>query len=244
MTADQTRFKKLFRYAELLRGRYLHTLAAYKLFSEFNKLTAPNVVGKRKAESNVKVFNRYKYFILTSKEALRCFSLIELAKFFDEDDRKQTLSIQNIIHYAEKRIESFSKDEFNKYHEDRIILPEIFKNYKTLSQEDLNKIKRRISHNKNRIKYLKNYRDKFLAHDDIKKKEILINKKDVQVLMNIVRNTVDLLYRRLDFASNSYKNYEEEPVQNINRLIENLKEHEIRRISDLEDKLGIKIKKT
>lgn len=241
MTSDQVRFKKLFEFGKQLRNRHLHAIAARKVFDEFNKLSATNIVGKKNAEANVKIFNFYKYFFLTSKEAVRCFFMIELAKFFDEDARKQTLSIQNIIHYAEKRIESFSVDEFHKYHNERYIIPELFEKFKALTKSDLNKIKKRLKRNKNRIENLKKYRDKFLAHDDIKKKDILIHRKDIDVLLKIIKDTIALIYTKLEFSVNSYQNYEEEPVREINRLMKALKEHEDQRLADIEKKYGVKV---
>ena len=239
MNQDQIRFKKLHEYSNQLRNRYLLVLSSNKIFNELNKMSAINIVGKKKAESNVKVFNQYRYYFLTSKEAVRCFLLIELAKFFDEDKRKQTLSIQNVIHFAEKRIESFSTDEFKKFHNDRKIIPELFESFKPLSQTDLNRIKRRLIRNSDSIARLKKYRDKFLAHDDTKKKIILINKKDINILFKIIKDTIALFYNRLDFSSNSYMNYEEEPLREINHLLKALSEHEEQRIAIIKEKYRV-----
>lgn len=241
---DNKRFEKLLIYVIRLRNRYLHFLSAYKLYDEFNKLSAPNKVGIKKAKANVNIFNKYKYFILTSKEALRCFFLIELAKFFDEDKRRnQSLSIQGIIDYALIDIESFSTKEFKKYHKDRVIIPELFEAFTSLSKEDLMKIKNRIKRNSDLINRVKTYRDKYLAHDDIEKINIPIDKKDVVILIRIIKAVIALLYKKLDFSSNSYDNYEKEPVNNINNLVNDLKEQEKIRLNNLEKKYGFKIEK-
>ena len=240
MTTDQIRYKKLFEFGKKLRSRYLLTLASRKLFDEFNKLSAIKIAGKKNAENNVKIFNSYRYFFLTSKEALRCYFLIELAKFFDEDKRRQSLSIQNTLHYAEEKLESFSTNEFHKYHGDRKILPELFKNFTPLSNKDIDKLKNRLKKNKDTILRLKTYRDTVLAHDDIKKKDILLSAKDINVLLKIVKDTVDMFYQKLDFSVNSYKNYEDDPISEINNLLKALKEHEVQRISDINKKYGIK----
>jgi len=242
MDEDQLRFEKLLEFGKRLRNRYLHTLSAYKLFDEFNKLSAENIVGKKRAQANVNIFNKYGYFILTSKESLRCFFLIELAKFFDKDLRKQNLSIENVINYSDKKIESFSVEQFHQYHKDRKIIPELFEKFKALTKKDLNKINKRLNNNQEVIKRLKDYRDQYLAHDDIKKKDIPINKKNVNTLMNIVKDTIELIHHKLDFSSNSYSNYKEEPIKDINRLVKDLKEHEKLRIIRLEEKYGIKRK--
>jgi|GEM_PF-758554 len=242
MEKDNIRFQKLFGFGERFRNRYLHTLSAYKLFDEFNKLSTENIVGRKKANENIKIFNKYSYFILTSKESLRCFFLIELAKFFDEGSRKQNLSVKYALNYANLKIDSFSIEQFYRYHKDRKIIPELFERYKPLSKKDLEKINKRIDYNKATIKRLKDYRDQYLAHDDIKKKDVPINKKDVNTLMNIVKDTIELIYHKLEFASNSYKNYEEEPVQDINRLINDLRVYEKLRLAKLEKEYRVKVK--
>lgn len=56
-------FETLLDYAKKLRSRYLHTLSSFKIFERFTKLPAPNIVGKKRAEENVKVFNIFKYFL-------------------------------------------------------------------------------------------------------------------------------------------------------------------------------------
>jgi len=239
---DDKRFEKLLNYGIRLRNRYLRFLSAYKLYDEFNKLSAPNKVGKKKAGANVNIFNKYKYFIMSSKEALRCFFLIELAKFFDEDKiRKQSLSVQEIVDFALVDINSFSIKEFKKYHKDRVVIPEFFEALVPLSKKDLIKIKNRIKRNSDIIDRVKEYRDKHLAHDDIKKRDVFINKKDIDILAKIVKDVIALLYKKLDFSSNIYDNYEKEPVKNINNLINDLKEQEKIRLLKVEKKYGFKI---
>jgi len=244
MNTSELHFKKLFDYSKRIERRYLHFLSAYRLYDEYNKLSAINKVGKKKAETNVKIFNKYKYFILMSKEALRFFFLIELSKFFDEDiKRRQTLCIQEIINYALKNIDSFSVEQFKKYHKDRKIIPQLFEKFKSLTKKDLNKILRRIKRNDDIILRLKNYRDKCLAHDDINQVNIIINKKDVSILMKIVKDTIDLMYSKLDFSVIIYDNYNKEPINDINNLIKDLVKQEKVRLSELEKKYGVKLPK-
>ncbi|MFA6273651.1 MAG: hypothetical protein WC662_00640 [Candidatus Paceibacterota bacterium] len=242
MNQDQQRFDKLLSFNKRIKTRYLHVLAAQKIFNEFNKLSTESIVGKAGAKNNVNIFNKYKYFILISKESLRCFFLIELAKFFDEDKREQNLSIRKILNFAHAKVESFSVDQFQIHHKDRKIIPELFANFKALTKKDLDKIDKRLKDNKEKIKKIKDYRDQYLAHDDIKKDNILIEKRDANTLMEIIEDTIELLFHKLDFSSTSYDNYKKEPVKDINRLIKDLKNHEKLRILTFERKYGVKIK--
>jgi len=230
-------FETLFDYTEKLRSRYLKILSSFKIFERFNKLSAPNIVGKKKAEKNVKIFNIFKYFFIITKEASRCYFFIELAKFFDTS--KKSLTINKVIDYAEKNITKFTKQDFLNYHNGRQILPELFVQYKQLSLSDLRKIKKRLDKNKIIIKKLKIYRDKYLAHDDIKKIKIGISVKEIKVLLDIVKSMIELLYNKLDFSVNFYINFEEEPIKNFDLLMENLIKFEENRLKEIREKYKI-----
>ncbi len=233
---DQVRFKQLLDFAERLRARYLQILAAFKIFEEFKKVRATDIVGQEMAELNISIFNQYKYFVFPSGEALRCYFLIGLAKCFDEDRR--TVSVKNIIAHAKRKIGSFSVDEFVKYYEGRENLSEVSKNFKALSEDDLLKIENRLSGANGMIKKLKAYRDQYLAHDDTKKEDVPINDQEVASLMDIVKDAIDLIYNRVALAGNCYINYEEEPVRDLQRLIRALREHEADRIEKINKKYG------
>lgn len=209
-------------------------MAASKIFDQFNELLVPNKVGKRKAENNVKVFTRFRYFFLTTKEAARCYFLIELAKFFDT--HKKSLTVHKVIQYAEKNISRLTKQDFLAYHKDRQILSELLAQYKELSLSDLEKIKKRLNRNKTKIDKLITYRNKYLAHDDIKKIKVRITVGETRVLLNIVKSTIGLLYNKLDFSVNSYINFEKQPMEELDKLVENLIEHERHRLEEINKK--------
>ncbi|MBI2627809.1 MAG: hypothetical protein HYW71_00010 [Candidatus Niyogibacteria bacterium] len=234
-------FEKLFSEVQQLRKRLLTTIASHKIFNQFNKLLAPNIVGKRKAEKNVKVFGNYVYFFSTTKEATRCYFLIELAKFFDTlKPKNETRSIYWVLDYAKKNIHRLTREDFTAYHDGQQIIPEIFASYKQLEISDLKKLQKRLTRNKDAIKRLKTYRDQYLAHDDIKKITVKLTVRKTEVLLRIVRDVVELFYHRLEFASNSYKNFEEEPVMEVDRLIKNLAEHEKQRLEEIRKRYAIK----
>ncbi|MDO8572939.1 MAG: hypothetical protein Q7S11_04225 [bacterium] len=232
--SENKEFEKLFSEVQLLRKRFLTTIASHKIFDQFNKLVATNVVGKRKAEKNVKVFGNYVYFFSTTKEATRCYFLIELAKFFDiPKPPDQTRTVYWVLNYAKKNIHRLTQKDFLAYHGERQIIPEIFASYKQLEISDLKKFQKRLTRNKDVIKRLKTYRDQYLAHDDIKKITVKLTVREMDVLLRIVRDVIELFYHKLEFASNSYKNFEEEPVREIERLIKNLAEQLNMRNKDL-----------
>ncbi len=224
-------YEKLFSEVKQIRKRYLNALASHKIFQHYSKLTAINVVGKRKAERNAKTFSNYLYFFTITKEAAKCYFLIELAKFFDEPKiRNQARTVYWVLNYAKKNMHRLTKDDFLNYQSDRQIIPEILATYKPLESTDLNRLKKRLVKNRDKITRLKKYRDQYLAHDDIKKIKVHITIREIDVLLRIVKDVIELFYNKLDFASNSYMNFEQEPVRDIERLFENLAEHEKRRM--------------
>lgn len=236
MYSHQQNYKKAFKWSEDLRSRYLHTLAAFRIFERFKKLAASNIVGKKKAEANVKTFSQHIYFFMPLQEAARYYFFIELAKFFDENRRDQSLTLELVLNFIEKNIYSFSEKEFKKYHSERVFVPELLKGYAQISLKEIKKIRNRLNRNKKLIAELKTYRDQFLAHDDIKKDDVSISGNQIKVLLKIVRDTVDLLYLRLDFSSNSYSNYDKEPAWAVDSVVNALQEHEQERIRIIKKK--------
>ena len=222
-------FTKLFNYAKKLRSRYMNTLNAFNVYDSISELTAPNIIGEKNAKNNAKTLGNFRYFFVIAKESLRCYFLIELAKFFDTSI--QSLTVYEVLRYAEKNIDKFSEEDFLEYHKGRKILPELFINYKQLAIEDIKKIKVKLDKNKTLIKKLKKYRDQYLAHDDIKKIKVKITKAEIEKLLQIIEEIISLLYSRLEFSSNSYVNFEEFPKEDTQRLIEYLQKFEKYRLN-------------
>jgi len=219
-----TEFKTLLGYIKRIRSRYLNALAAFKVYRRLNESIASNIIGWEKAKENVQVFNNYKYFFGIIKEATRCYLLIELAKFFDFSKKfmEQSLTVNEIIRYAKKNISKFTKRDFLSYHKGRRILPELFAQYKPLKLFDIEILESELTKNQNIIIKLKKYRDMYLAHDDINKTRPHINSREVEALLDIVKNTIGLLYSKLDFSANTYSNFEKKPINDLDRIIENL----------------------
>jgi hypothetical protein len=239
---EEMDFDKLLGYTKKLQSRYLNTLAALMIFDRLDEAIVAKKVGKKKAKQNVKIINYHLYFFQTTKEAIRCHFLIELAKFFDIDKRMQSLTIKSVIQFSENNLSSFSTENFLKYHKNRHIFPELFKEYKPLNKNNLSSFTKRLRHNKDRIERLKTYRDKWLAHDDLEKIKIDITKKDVATLMKIIKDLVDLLHLKLEFSSTIYQNYEENPKNEVDTLFAKLVEHEKQRIEAIEREYCLKIK--
>lgn len=235
MYSHKQNFNKALRWTSDLRSRYLHTLAAFRIYERFRKLGAPNIVGKRKAEANVKTFSQHIYFFSPLQEATRYYFFIELAKFF-ENKGDQSLTIEIVLNFIEKNILSFSKDIFKQHHSGRVFISESLDGYIEFTHTDIQKIRSRLKRNKKLISNLKTYRDQFLAHDDIKKEDIKITGQQIRTLLRIVQDVIDLLYLRLDFSSNIYSNYDKEPAWAVDNVVNALREHEQERVKKLKER--------
>jgi len=152
MYSYQDNFKKAIYLLKRLRARYLNTLAAFHIFDRFKELAAPNIVGKKKASENVKIFAQYLYFFSPIQEATRCYFFIEIAKFFDRDS--DALSIGSLLKFLENNLPSFSKTEFIKCHSYKDTDP-LLKAYEELSSSDIKKIRDKIDQKKELIDRLK-----------------------------------------------------------------------------------------
>ncbi len=230
-------FKILFDYMQKMHSRYLKTIAAFAIFDQLNNLAAPNKIGIGRAENNVKIFNNFKYFFQAIKESVRCYFLIELAKFFDKHPK--SLTIEKVITYAEENLSKLTKKDFLNYHKRREFLPVKLKEYKKLSLSDLKKIKNKLNKNRTLTENIKTYRDQYLAHSDVEQEEIKLNYRETRILLNIVKSILELLYSKLDFSVNSYINFEAQPTKELNKLTEILIQYEQQRLVKIKEKWKI-----
>jgi hypothetical protein len=222
MDHKQIHYKKLVSWVAILRSRYIRTLASEKVFDRMSELVQTKKVSKKAAEENVKIINEHKYFFNTVREGARIHVLIELAKFFDND--RDTLTVHHVISYARKNLSSFSLDEYAKFYKDDNHKMTFLAEHKHLTKEDLQRLSTRIRRHKARIARLKKYRDNNLAHDGLRKARVEISKRDVYMLLELVKDVIEVFYERLSETSNSYWNFEKEPVNDIDWILKKLKE--------------------
>jgi hypothetical protein len=227
----QQNYKKAVEWTERLRGRYMFTLSALRIFDQFQKIAAPNIVGKKRAEANVRIINLHKNLLLPLKEAARVYFLVELAKFFDKHNK--TLTIKRLLRFLEQNLSSFSKDEFVKYHPG--ILQPFIDHYKPITKSDIKRLRQRLQKNGPSISALRKYRNQFLAHDDLEKSEIKLNRKDIAALFRLIKAVLRLCHKKLLSATWIYDSYDKQPVLALDRVIESLQEHEALRLKRIQE---------
>ena len=212
-------FETSINYLEALNKRYLLTLSSYNIFKNFNDL----LIAKEK-DLNSKTINDFPYFFTTVRGSSNMYFLVEVCKFFDIDDR--SLSLYKLLKFTEINFSYLTKDNFRLYHKDRIIIDELFDEYKEISLNDIRSFRDKIKQNKEIINRLKKYRDQNLAHDDLDKINIVIYKKEIETLLKLIKEILNFYYSKLLFAQSSDRNFNSEPVNEMNRLVNNLKEYD------------------
>jgi len=238
MYSHQNNFAKALKWTGDLRDQYLNTLAALRIYERFRKLTAPNVVGKKNADANVKIFGKYPYFFSPAQEAARCYFFVELAKFFDKNKKKQSLTIELLLDFVENNFSSFSKNEFLAHHIEKNFIPALLEGYKPFTLQDIRRIRNRLLRNKELISDLKTYRDQYLVHNDLKKDDVKITGIQIRTLFKIIQSTIDLFYLKLNFSSTIYSNYDKEPARAVDEVVSALQEHEKEIIRKIKEKYG------
>ncbi|HRH26194.1 MAG TPA: hypothetical protein PLF31_01850 [Candidatus Paceibacterota bacterium] len=142
------------KYVSNLNERFILFCYSFWLFEAIEEKRAPNVVGEGESDLNVRAFNNYKPFFTMSRHSLNYYFLSELAKLFDRDS--QSLSFKKIINFC-----NANRKVLN------VLCPST-----SLIELEIKKIQPDID-------VLIGYRDKYLAHDDLKKKDFDINRDGV-----------------------------------------------------------------
>ena len=215
-----------------MQSRYHRALSAFHVYDTLMNLAAPNVVGQKEAERNVKVVNDFKDFFLISKEAVRVYFFLELAKMFDTSD--QALQINKVVNFTASKITNLSTKDFIEYNGDRQLIAELADTYKGVSHTDLQEIKQMLAVQTSVIKKLILYRDKWLAHDDRKKPEVpLIGREEIESLFETLSKIMNLLGNRLNNEGWMWDHVKSSAENDTTMVIEYLARFEPYRIKEI-----------
>ncbi len=226
-------FNTTISYIEKMKSRYFHALSAFYVYETLNELLAPNVVGQDTAEKNVVVIKSFVNFFMPSKEALRVYFFIELAKLFDVSD--QSLHITKIINFTQSNITKLTARDFAEYNQERDFVDNLIESYKGVSYDDLVLIKNDIEKHKDIIEKVKTYRDKYLAHDDIKKVEVVITGEEIKTLFNVLEKILNIFSSKLNSSTSWYDHVERNAKEQTERVLDHLKRFEPYRIREIDE---------
>jgi len=238
-----TEFKALMEYAKAMHRRYFHALSAFYAYEALCELAAPNVVGESEAHKNVKVMGSFKNFFLPAKEALRIYFFLELAKMFDSS--KQALHINKILNFTESNLKNLTVEAFKEYNQnqERTFLEELAKEYKGMAYADLVTIREMLDKYKTILEKLDTYRNKWLAHDDIKKPELpAISGKEIKDLFEVLAKMLNSVTGQLNSESWMYSHVEDEVKHHTKLVIDHLRRFEPYRLKEIEEKYQVKLK--
>jgi len=232
-------FKNLISYLNKLKSRYFHALSAFFVYKTLDELNALNIVGNKEAQENVDVINRYKNFFIPSKEALRVYFLLELAKMFDVSDK--SLHITKIVNCAQSQIKKLTADDFKEFNQDRDFLKELIKNYEGISQKDIKEIKEILEENEDVLQRLKDYRNQYLAHDDIDKEKILIGEDEINNLFEALGKIMNLISSKLNHSSSMWNHIEDNSKESTEMIFDHLKRFEPYRLKEINEQYKINL---
>lgn len=227
-------FKKLVSYLNKLRSRYFHALSAFFVYKTLEEARAPNVVGDKNARDNISVMSDFVNFFVPSKEALRVYFFLELAKMFDVSN--ESLHIEKIVNCTQSQINKLTVDSFKEFNQDRDFLEELVKNYKGIKQEDIKEIKEILEKNKGVLQKLKNYRNQYLAHDQIQKEKISISEEEITSLFEVLGKVMNLISSKLNHSSSIWSHVENDCKNDTTLVLNYLKRFEYYRLKEIDKK--------
>lgn len=230
-------FSVFVKYLKKLKERYFFTLSAFFVYEGLRELSADNIVGEKEADRNVKTMNRFNEFFGSSKEALRVYFLLELAKLFDSSN--QALHVDKIVNFAQSNIKKFSVSDFVEFNQDNKFIKELVANYNGISNKDLQRLRLLISSQKDTIDNLKIYRDKYLAHDDLVKVNVdNLNPEKIKNLFSIIEEILNLFSSKLDDSITKYDHIENICKDKTKMVVEYLERFEPYRLEEIRKEIG------
>lgn len=226
-------FETAILYIEKMKSRYFHALSAFYVYKTLDDLTIPKVAGEEIAEQNSTIIKSYINFFMPSKEALRVYFFLELAKLFDIAE--QSLCITKIVNYAQSNAPKLKVKDFAEYNQNREFVGDLSNIYQGMSNDDIKEIQDEVNKNKDVLKRLKDYRDQCLCHDDISKDEINITGDEIIILFSVLKKILGLFSSKLDFLTTLYGNAEKTTKIDTERIIDHLKRFEPYRLKEIDE---------
>ena len=246
MTSEQSKskeFKTLMDYTKEMHHRYFRAISAFYAYDGFREIIATNIVGQSEAEENSKTINRYNNFFGMAQESLRIYFFLELAKMFDSS--KQALHIGKILNFTESNLKSLTVDAFKEYNQNqpRAFLETLAQEYKGMDHNELIKIKNTLNKHKDTIEKLDTYRNKWLAHDDIKKPELPpISGEEIKALFDVLAKMLNAITGRLNSESWGYSQVEGDVKHHVKLVVDHLRRFEPYRLKEIKEKYNIDLK--
>jgi hypothetical protein len=228
-----------------LRERFYKAQCTFYAFEGLQELIARDVVGDDQAEKNNHTINTFDNFFIPTRESLRIYFFLELAKIFDASD--QALHITKVVNYVETHRETLTAEALKKhagFFEERMVDKEMIDQYLGVKNEDLLEIRSLLAAHGKTIEELRTYRDSWLAHDDIQKPEPpRLDRPEIIGLFELLKKILNTLTGKLDSEGMTWDYVEGDVKRHTKLVIEYLQRFEPYRIKEIEADLGDKFNK-
>ena len=223
----KTEFNTLMEYAREMHRRYFHAISAFYAFEALKEVRAPNIVGPAYAEKNANIMSRYNGVFMLTEEALRVYFFLELAKMFDSS--REALHVNKIVNFTSSNLKKLTVEAFKDYneHQSRAFIQNLVNEYQGMSHKELIEIRKELNNHKTTLNKLNVYRDKWLAHDDIKKPKLpSITGKEVKALFEVLAKILNSITGRLNSESWAYSHVESDTKNSTRLIVEHLRRFE------------------
>ena len=165
-----------------LRKLHLRALGSYHALEQMLKFTAPNIVGKDQADKNAQAFERYAGYLMVARHALETEAHLSLAKIYD--DHKDALHIVKLLNYVDGNKKKLTT--YKKLLDDPAGAQELADVYEGLTAKERQRISKDLDAASDKIRRLKDIRDKIVAHEDLKAPEGGIEGVSYQDLSDLI----------------------------------------------------------
>lgn len=221
-------------YLKALNTVYIKGLMAFSIFDAMSELTAPNIVGEITAkENNYEVMNKYKDFFVITKESNHFHAIVQLAKWFDIDDRP--LSIYKILNFAEASLEKLSKEAFEEFNQDREFIEELVKDYEPINKNDLIEIRKMLHSHQDIIENLRKYRHS-LCHALLVPMDIKLTIGDLMNIIKIIGEIYNLFTKKTNHETTYFDHIPEACKEDTKIVFDHLRRFEPYRLKEIEVK--------
>lgn len=195
--------EKFLKYQEKLVREILHANAHLKLWERLQSYRA----------SHLEELNQAPYFFNFTMQAHLDDALLTLSRILDKSN--ESLSIEKLINFIEQNIQIFSTEVFNK----RMMQKPDYDEKWTVSHTPITTLeiyedRRRLKDLEKPVENLRSWRDKVIAHTDLKffRKDKIVSKKyplEVQQLHEAIDTILKILnrYSRAYNSSTHLKDY-------------------------------------
>lgn len=232
-----TEFKTLMEYAKEMHHRYFRAFSAFYAYEALREVRAPNIVGQSDAEENAKTMAKYNGLFTPAEEALRVYFFLELAKMFDSS--KKALHINTVLNFTARNLKKLTVGAFKEYNQNQpcAFLETLVGEYKGMDHKELVSIKNTLNEHKNTLDKLYTYRNKWLAHEDKKKPQMLsITGEEIRALFDVLAKILNSITGRLNSESWMYSHVENDVKHHVQSAVDHLRRFEPYRLQEIEKK--------